>query len=93
MIAREGCEAGVHCVTCSDEALPMCVVAVHAELGSADCALYELAQNPERSSTPPRATSLVEVLTGIIPEVRVGDILLVHAGAALARLQDEETTP
>jgi hydrogenase maturation factor len=59
--------SGEHCVTCSDEALPMRVAAVR-----------------------PDAVALcgedVEVMTDLIGAVEPGDVLLVHAGVAIARV-------
>jgi hypothetical protein len=54
-----------HCVTCSDEAVPMCVDVVRAD-GTAVC-------------------DGVDVMTELVGPVQPGDVLLVHAGTALAR--------
>ena len=54
------------CITCSDEAVPMRVVEVHAD-GLASC---------EDGST---------VETALVDPVERGDLLLVHAGTAIAR--------
>ncbi len=62
---------GDHCVTCSDEGVAMRVLAV-ADEGLARCV-----DEQGRES---------EVLTGIVACVVPGDVLLVHAGAALLRL-------
>ena len=56
-----------HCVTCSDEALPLRVI----EPRSGALALCE----PD-----------VEVMTDLVGPVEAGDVLLVHAGVALARV-------
>jgi hypothetical protein len=53
-----------HCVTCSDEAVPLRVDEVRDDL--ALCAE-------------------VEVMTDLVGAVEVGDVLLVHAGVAIAR--------
>ena len=58
------CGSG-HCVTCSDEAVPMRVDEVRDD-GTALC---------EGS----------EVMTELVGAVAPGDVLLVHAGTALAR--------
>lgn len=63
-----------HCVTCADEGVPMRVVEL-IEAGLARCTGDDGAD--------------VDVMIGIVDAVRVGDVLLVHAGAALARLADE----
>jgi hydrogenase expression/formation protein HypC len=62
------CDDG-HCITCSDEAVPMRVV----ELGewAAVCA--------------DEAGTRSEVMTDLVGPVALGDVLLVHAGTALAR--------
>jgi hydrogenase maturation factor len=57
-----------HCVTCSDEALPLRVT----ELRTGATAICE----PD-----------VEVMTDLVGPVAVGDVLLVHAGVALARVE------
>ena len=58
------CDDG-HCITCSDEAVPMRVERVRPD-GTAVC-------------------DGTEVMTDLVEEVEPGDVLLVHAGAALAR--------
>jgi hydrogenase maturation factor len=62
-----------HCVTCGDDGVPMTVVRVDAERGLALC--------EEANGT--RAT--VEI--ALIDAVETRDILLVHAGTALTRLE------
>ena len=61
------CDDG-HCVTCSDEGVPMRVAAVR-----------------------PDATAVcegdTEVMTDLVGAVEPGDVLLVHAGVALARVE------
>jgi hypothetical protein len=59
-----------HCVTCSDEALPMTVRAVDAARGLALC------------EDEAGARSSVEI--SLVEPVQVGDTLLVHAGTAIA---------
>ena len=61
------------CVTCSDEAVEMGVVAVDSERSIALC------------STAQGARLSIEV--GLLEPVAVGEVLLVHAGTAIARAQ------
>ena len=61
-----------HCVTCSDEGLPMTVVAVDAARVLALCE----GEDGARAS--------VEI--ALVEPVAAGDRLLVHAGTALVRL-------
>jgi hydrogenase maturation factor len=71
-VSAEGCDTR-RCVTCADEAVPMRVLEVRA--GSpAFCA--------------DATGSCVEVLTDLVGAVRPGDLLLVHAGAAIALLPE-----
>jgi hydrogenase maturation factor len=56
-----------HCVTCSDEAVPLEVLEVRG--ATALCAQD------------------VEVMTELVGPVEAGDVLLVHAGVALARVE------
>ena len=58
-----------HCITCSDEAVPLRVVA--REPGG-------LARCVDESGGE------TEVMTDLVGAVREGDVLLVHAGVALA---------
>jgi hydrogenase maturation factor len=57
-----------HCVTCSDEGIPMTVTAVR-----------------------PGALALcetdLEVMTDLVGPVEPGDVVLVHAGVAIARVE------
>jgi hydrogenase expression/formation protein HypC len=64
---------GDHCVTCSDEGVPMRVLAATGA-GLALCAGVA------------GGAGGVEVMTDLVGDVRPGDELLVHAGVALARL-------
>jgi hydrogenase assembly chaperone HypC/HupF len=59
------------CITCGDEALPMRVRRIDAERGLALC------------EDDAGARSSVE--TALVEPVEVGDVLLVHAGTAIAR--------
>ena len=76
--AAERCDREGHCVTCSDEGVPMRVLAPAGE-GLALCADAE--------------GRACEVLTGLVGPVGVGELLLVHAATALTRLQDTEESP
>jgi hydrogenase maturation factor len=67
----EACGADDHCITCSDEGVPMRVV--EAQPGAlAVCAGDDGAR--------------AEVMTDLVGEVGAGDRVLVHAGVALTRL-------
>ena len=69
------CATDGHCVTCSDEGIPMRVAELAGE-GLAVCVDDDGART--------------DVLTGLIDAVRPGDLLLVHAGTALQRLDQPE---
>jgi hydrogenase expression/formation protein HypC len=58
-----------HCVTCSDEALPMTVLRIDAERGLALCTDIEGAEQT--------------VETALVEPVHAGDRVMVHAGVAL----------
>ena len=62
-----------HCVTCGDDGVPMTVVRVDAERGLALC----------EQANGTRATVEIALIDG----VETHDILLVHAGTALTRLE------
>ena len=64
-----------HCVTCSDEAHPMRVVAVEPSA---------LASCVDRDG----GTS--EVMTDLVGALAVGDVVLVHAGVAIAVTERRE---
>ena len=64
------CTADTHCITCSDEGVPMRVVALEGD-GLARC----VADGAES-----------DVMTDLVAPVAIGDNLLVHAGVALARV-------
>ncbi len=63
-----------HCITCSDEGVPMCIVALDEERGLALC------------ETEAGARSSVEIL--LVAPVLVGDSVLVHAGTALRKIEE-----
>ncbi|MDX6697176.1 MAG: hydrogenase expression/formation protein HypC [Solirubrobacteraceae bacterium] len=66
-------DCGDHCITCSDEGVPMRVIRVDA---ARDLALCE-AVGGARSTVDP----------ALVGPVAPGDELLVHAGVALVRLE------
>jgi hydrogenase assembly chaperone HypC/HupF len=61
-----------HCITCGDDGVPMQVMRLDEERGLALCA----GKDGERST----------VETALIEAVATGDVLLVHAGTAIARV-------
>ncbi len=63
-----------HCITCSDEGIPMRVLEAGAD------ALAACVDDDGRRE---------QVMTDLVGAVEPGDVVLVHAGVALARLQDE----
>jgi len=73
------CDTEGHCITCSDEGVPMRVETLSAESGLAVC----MDDDGRRS----------DVLTDLVPDVRPGDQLLVHAGTALLRLESSTEAP
>ncbi len=71
-LAPVGAECALdHCITCSDEAVPMRVVAIDADRGLALC------------ETAEGTRSSVEIA---LVDAGVGDEVLVHAGVALQRV-------
>jgi hypothetical protein len=66
------CDDPDHCITCSDEGVPMRAIDVGIDGSLAWCI--------------DESGGRVEVLTGLIDDVQIGDVLLVHAATALARL-------
>lgn len=68
----ERCSTEGHCITCSDEGIPMRVETLDADAGLAVCV--------------DDAGHRADVLIALVPEVRPGDRLLVHAGTALLRV-------
>lgn len=59
-----------HCITCGDDGDPMSVVAIDQERGLALC----VGEDGRRAS----------VETALVEPVGIGDVLLVHAGTAIA---------
>jgi hydrogenase maturation factor len=66
-------DCGDHCITCSDEGIPMLVERIDEGRGLALCA------------APDGSKSTVEI--ALVDPVVPGDRLLVHAGVALAGLE------
>ncbi len=64
------CTADTHCITCSDEGVPMRVLEVQPD-GLARCE----ADGAES-----------DVMVDLVAPIAIGDNVLVHAGVALARL-------
>lgn len=88
------CDAEGHCITCSDEAIPMRVVEI---LADGDVALCEALPEDGVGETgriggpggPDGPDARAEVLIGLLDGVVPGEVVLVHAGAALARVTEE----
>ena len=68
-------DAAGHCITCSDEGIPMRVLDADADAGLAVCMDEQGRQS--------------EVMIALVGSVVPGDTLLVHAGTALLRLEPE----
>jgi hydrogenase assembly chaperone HypC/HupF len=62
-----------HCITCGDDGVPMQVVRIDRDRGLALCAHED--------------GSRETVETALVDPVTPGDVLLVHAGTALTRLE------
>jgi hydrogenase assembly chaperone HypC/HupF len=71
------CDLTTGCITCGDVALPLTVLRLDEERGLALCA-----DDDGRRET---------VETDLVAPVAPGDRLLVHAGTAIARLDEEAT--
>lgn len=69
------CEPEHGCITCGDEAVELRVVKLDEDRGLALCETAEGARQT--------------VETALVLPVSTGDRLLVHAGTAIARLQEE----
>jgi len=76
--AGESC-GSEHCITCGDDGLPMTVVRVDPGRGLALCA----------DGDGTRSTVEIALVAPVAP----GDVLLVHAGTALARLAAPTEVP
>jgi hydrogenase maturation factor len=64
-----------HCITCGDVGDPSTVVAVDSDRELALCA----------GADGTRSTIEIALVAPVVP----GDVLLVHAGTAIARLEDQ----
>ncbi len=69
------CDHEVGCITCGDEAVALRVAALDDAAGLAVC------------TAPDGASETVE--TALLDRVSRGDTVLVHAGVALQRLEDD----
>ena len=67
----DACDATGHCITCSDEGTPMRVLALGAE--AADC----IDERGDRH----------EVAVELVGPLEAGDLVLIHAGTAIERLE------
>jgi len=74
------CEPDEHCITCGDLATVMRVMAIAESESLALC----------RNVDPAPRGEYEIVDLGLLEELAVGDLVLVHAGSALARLEIEE---
>jgi hydrogenase assembly chaperone HypC/HupF len=68
------CEPEGHCVTCGDDGVPMRVVALDSGEQLATCV--------------DEAGAHSSVAVELVPPVGPGDMVLVHAGVAIARLEE-----
>jgi len=71
-------ESDRHCITCSDEGVPMRVIELR-EAGIVDAVDGTGSRN--------------EVMADLVGDVAPGDTLLVHAGVALLRLDESRGAP
>ncbi len=77
MIPPEPSDCGAtHCITCGDDGQPMTVVRIDAPRGLALCRGEDGAR--------------MSVETALVEPVLPGELLLVHAGTAIARLRAAE---
>lgn len=67
---RPACDDPAHCITCSDAVETMRVIDIRSDGTTAVCV-----DETGRHS---------EVLLGLVPDVRLGVVVLVHAGVALS---------
>jgi hydrogenase maturation factor len=72
-VSDPACNAD-HCITCGDDGVPMVVLRIDSERGLALCADEEDGRHT--------------VETALVEPVAPGDRLLVHAGTAIASLQE-----
>lgn len=71
---QNSCMSDDSCITCSDAATAMRLVALDPE-GDTGICIDELGSH-------------TEVLLGLIPTPAVGDVLLIHAAAAIQRIEN-----
>lgn len=71
--------ASTHCITCADDGEAMSVVEVDGVRGLAMCR--------------DEAGELATVETALVAPIAAGDVLLVHAGTAIAALEHGEGAP
>jgi len=76
------CDAAHHCVTCSDEGTPMRVREPGAAAGLAVCVTV----GEDGRDLPGADAAPQEVETALVGKVAAGEVVLVHAGVALTRL-------
>lgn len=72
-ITTRGCIDPHHCITCSDEGVPMRVLTID-DTGLARC-------RDEHGV-------VTDVMTALVDSLRPGETVLVHAGTALTRIGD-----
>ncbi len=63
-----------HCITCSDEALPVKIVSIDHATGLAQVEVQH---------------TIEEVDVTLVEDIAVGDIVLVHGGVAIGRSSEE----
>ena len=78
-------DAEGHCVTCSDEALPVQVLSVDEVAGLACVTVHRGYALGEPSATP---VATEEVDISLVESVVPGDMLLVHGGVAIGKLEE-----
>jgi len=72
-VPAASCDDPFHCITCSDEGVPMRVLSLDGDGAIARCEGESGVES--------------EVLVGLIEHLQVGEVVVVHAGTALARMQ------
>ncbi len=79
-------DADHHCLTCADEAVPVKVLHVDQEAGLALVGIVPCADPvPCACPNPTNPTDQVEEIDiTLVEDVAVGDVLLAHAGVAIA---------
>jgi hypothetical protein len=73
-------DADHHCLTCADEAVSVEVIRVDQEAGVALCRLWSGINPDPRNPTD----QMEEIDITLVEDVAVGDVLLAHAGVAIA---------